>query len=217
VAGAWELQNTCTNDPDECVNGAQRDNGCAACEAGSWIPLAGRGACEAGDVCDAAGQCFALFDMVAIEGGVFQKGRDGIAGPVHQVTVGNFSLTRTEVTVGQYRLCVAAGACSAPDSGGTCNWTAAAGQREDHPINCVDWDQARAFATWAGGRLPTESEWEFAARSRGLDHQYPSNQAPNCDRFHYSDCAPRSTIAVGSRPNGNTAQGLQDMAGSVWE
>ena len=119
--------------------------------------------------------------------------------------------------MGQYRQCVAAGACSAPDSGGTCNWTAAAGQREDHPINCVDWDQARAFATWAGGRLPTESEWEFAARSRGLNHEYPSNQAPNCNRFHYSDCDPRSTIAVGSRPNGNTAQGLQDMAGNVWE
>ena len=69
--------------------------------------------------------------------------------PVHSVQVESFELMKSEVTVGQYRACVRVGVCSEPGRGGHCTWDKSG--REDHPINCVDWYQAQAFAKWAGG------------------------------------------------------------------
>ena len=68
-----------------------------------------------------------------------------------------FQLTQ-EITVFQYDQCVQAGVCSLPLTDVECNY----GQigRSDHPINCVDWDQARTFAKWVGGDLPSEAQWE---------------------------------------------------------
>lgn len=80
----------------------------------------------------------------------------------HQVYVDTFAIDRTEVTVSSYRACVTAGRCTPPDAQGYCNW----GQEghEQHPINCVDWAQARAYCDSIGRRLPWEAEWEKAAR-----------------------------------------------------
>jgi iron(II)-dependent oxidoreductase len=162
-------------------------------------------------------------EWVRIPGGTFNMGSsDSYVNekPVHRVTVPTFEMTKTQVTVEQYKACVDAGACTAPDTGGYCNWGQS--DRGKHPINCVDWQQAQAYAKWAGGRLPTEAEWEYAARSGGRDWKYPwGNENATCDRAVISEggngCGRNSTWPVCSKPRGNTTQGLCDMAGNVWE
>jgi formylglycine-generating enzyme required for sulfatase activity len=157
---------------------------------------------------------------VSIPGGSFLMGSSAGSSdekPEHRVTVASFQMGRSEVTAGQYRRCVQAGSCTAPDTGGDCNWGKSV--REDHPVNCVDWNQARAFATWAGGRLPSEAEWEYAARSGGRSQRCPwGDEAPTCSRAVMDNgCGRKSTWPVCSKTAGNTAQGLCDMAGNVWE
>ena len=90
-------------------------------------------------------------------------------GPTRLATVSPFWLGKTETTVAAYAKCVAAGACSAPQSSSvSCNgdWKA------NHPINCIDWNQASRFCEWIGGRLPTATEWEYAAKG-GSSRIYP--------------------------------------------
>ena len=158
-----------------------------------------------------------------IEGGTFRMGSaegGGDEKPVRRVRVGTFWMSRSEVTVGQYGACVKAGTCTAPKAGGSCNWTKS--EREQHPVNCVDWRQASTFAKCAGGRLPSEAEWEYAARSGGKARKYPwGNDEANCARAVMNDdgkgCGRESTWPVCSKEKGHTEQGLCDMAGNVWE
>src|SRR3569832_758584 len=82
--------------------------------------------------------------------------------PVQPVELTPARLDVTEVTVDAYRACVASGACSEPVTGGACNWDVA--DRGNHPVNCVTWHQAMPYCSWAGERLPTEEEWDTAAR-----------------------------------------------------
>jgi formylglycine-generating enzyme required for sulfatase activity len=149
--------------------------------------------------------------------------------PVHRAAVRAFEMARTEVTVAQYRACVQAGECTAPATGGWCNWGVSG--RDDHPVNCVDWNQAQGFVRWLGGgaRLPTEAEWEYAARSGGKAWTYPwGNEQATCEyavmghqrACTESDpcgCGRNSTWPVCSKSKGNTTQGLCDMAGNVRE
>ncbi len=164
-------------------------------------------------------------EWVRIPGGSFRMGSTKGGSdekPVRTVRVGDLALSKTEVTVGQYRACVDARACTAPDTGTYCNWDKSG--RDDHPINCVDWEQASAFAKWAGGRLPSEAEWEYAARSGGKSREYPwGDQKADCSRAVMDDGSGNgcgkggTTFPVCSKPAGNTAQGVCDMAGNVWE
>ncbi len=154
--------------------------------------------------------------MVRIPAGSFMMGsEDGDVDerPVHNVTLASFEMDVTEVTVKAYKACVDAGRCSKPDTGGFCNWGRV--HRDTHPVNCVDWTQARAFCSWAGKRLPTEEEWEYAAR--GTDGRtYPwGNDAHDATRL----CSTRSqgTCEVGQFLPGDSPFGLHDMAGNVWE
>jgi formylglycine-generating enzyme required for sulfatase activity len=158
--------------------------------------------------------------FIKISGGSFRMGSehgDNYERPVHSVSVRDFYMSKTEVTVGQYRKCVEAGVCSKADScaWGDPNWNDSS--KENHPINCVDWGQARAFAKWVGGDLPSEAQWEYASRSGGKDIKYPwGNSDPTCEIVNYSGCG-NQTTPVCSKTGGNTVQGLCDMGGNVWE
>ena len=155
----------------------------------------------------------------------------GDESPAHLVTLESFWIDRMEVTNAQYALCVASGACSAPgasnDRGEPTNYADSA--FIDHPVVMVSLSAARSYCGWAGGRLPTEAEWEYAARGpSGLI--FPWGDAFDGTRLNYCDltCSagpndpvtddgyPR-TAPVGSFPTGASWVGALDMAGNVRE
>ena len=134
--------------------------------------------------------------------------------------VSAFAIDGTEVTVEAYRECVRAGRCKEPGTGRSCNW--GRGDREGHPANCVDWNQATAYCAWKGKRLPTEWEWEKAAR--GTDgRKYPwGNEQVSCRQAVIREggaaCGRgRTTFQVASKPLGVSPYGAHDMIGNVWE
>ncbi|MCX5797624.1 MAG: formylglycine-generating enzyme family protein [Elusimicrobia bacterium] len=168
-----------------------------------------------------------------IPGGGFMPGAEGSAQPGRRVTLKPFEMAKAPVTNLQYQACVKAAACTPPHfSDGTCyvydgeRWKPgnlpASFQGDDQPVVCVSWHQASVFSNWAGGRLPSEAEWEYAARSAGLDQEYPwGGQEPDCERAVMDGqgwgCGRKSTWPVCSKPKGDTKQGLCDMAGNVWQ
>lgn len=138
--------------------------------------------------------------------------------PRREVDVAAFELDALEVTVADYRRCVAAGACAPSGPGADCNGA----ERPSHPVDCVGWDDATAFCAWAGKRLPTELEWEYAARGPE-GRTYPWGEAPPAHRACWSGEGSaagreqRTTCVVGTHPDGATPQGIHDLAGNVWE
>ena len=135
--------------------------------------------------------------------------------PAHLVTLEAYYIDQYEVTVGQYRACVQAGACEEPVNASLCNWQGAV--EDNHPITCVRWAQAQAYCAWAGLRLPTEAEWEKAAR--GTDGRtYPWGEDFDRDRANYADHGiMQRTRPVGSYPDGRSPYGADDMSGNVYE
>lgn len=137
------------------------------------------------------------------------------AQPVHGVQLTAFCMDETEVTVSAYRACVSDGTCPTPDTTTYCNWGVSG--RDQHPINCVDWTASRAYCQWRGADLPTEAQWEYAAR--GTDGRlYPwGDGAPGLQLCWSRTPSPGSSCQVGAYPAGNSPFGLFDMAGNVRE
>ncbi len=186
-------------------------------------------ACTSGQTCS-GGTCVSSGDagagscptgMVYIPAGSFVMGDadtlSSQAQPPHMVTLSAYCMDLTEVTVAAYRGCTATG-CTAPNTTTYCNLGVTG--RDNHPINCVDWSQSRAYCQWRGGDLPTEAQWEYAARgSDAANHIYPwGNASPASQLCWRGDVPTRaSTCPVQSYPSGNSPFGLFDMAGNVWE
>jgi formylglycine-generating enzyme required for sulfatase activity len=143
-------------------------------------------------------------------------------------TVGPLCVDTTEVTVDAYTACVRAGRCSADHLGEwstdgakftkdpKCNYGVAG--RGNHPINCVDWQQAESYCHAEGKRLPSEEEWEWAARGATQARVYPWGGDAPAAQLCWSGVQKREgTCAVGSFAQGDAPGGIHDLAGNVWE
>ena len=151
--------------------------------------------------------------MVRVPAGSFEMGSNDDEGeqPVHVVTADSFLMDVTEATVRDYEACVRKGMCSPAESGQYCN--SGKIDRRDHPINCVDWHQATAFCAWLGKRLPTDEEWEYAAR--GTDGRtYPWGMESPDKQLCWKAVG---TCRVGQFPSGRSPFGVLDLAGNVDE
>jgi formylglycine-generating enzyme required for sulfatase activity len=128
-----------------------------------------------------------------------------------------FRIDRTEVTIASYRQCVEAGVCITPniEEKPSCNWSIEG--TDDHPVNCIDHARAQTYCAWAGKRLPTEREWEYAARgNEGRRFPWGADE-PGANLLNWNELV-GTTTAVGSYPVGATPDtGLLDMSGNVWE
>jgi formylglycine-generating enzyme required for sulfatase activity/tRNA A-37 threonylcarbamoyl transferase component Bud32 len=170
--------------------------------------------------------------MVYAPAGEFEMGStdgDSDEQPVHAVALDAFWIDRTEVTNAQFAAFLnergnqsEGGATWLELKEESCliEWVGGEFQPEsgyaDHPVVEVSWYGAAAYCKWAGARLPTEAEWEYAAR--GPDgHVYPwGDGAPTCELAQFRDCSGRM-VAVGSLPEGASWCDALDMAGNVWE
>jgi formylglycine-generating enzyme required for sulfatase activity len=157
--------------------------------------------------------------------------------PYHEATLSAFEIARFPVTMGEFAECVDAAFCTHHMDDGECEiWKGTAlawvpgvlpepFRGETKPMVCVDWGQAAAYCGWAGGRLPTEAEWEKAAR--GVDgRKYPWGNTPrvSCDYAVMRDlnaggdgCGTGATMDVGSRPIATSPFCAEDMIGNVWQ
>jgi len=161
-----------------------------------------------------------------VPAGPFMMGSDnGEANekPVHKVTLDAFWIDETEVTNQMYAICVAAGPCQLPSYKNSSTRASYYDdmQYADYPVIYVSWNDAIAYCSWAGRALPSEAQWEKAARGPN-GNTYPwGNDAPDKDllNFKYSDNpnVGGDTTKVGLYPNGKSFYGAYDMAGNAWE
>jgi serine/threonine-protein kinase len=163
---------------------------------------------------------------VSVAAGPFVMGSERGAAderPVHRVELSAFALDRHEVTNRRYRRCVEAGACTPPALSSSHLRPRYYGNAvfDDYPVILVGWEQAERYCRFAGGRLPTEAEWEKAARGPAPDaREYPwGDDEPDCLRANLGGAGAcvGDTDRVGRRPAGASPYGALDMAGNVWE
>jgi len=131
------------------------------------------------------------------------------------VPLGGFSIDRTEVSNAEYQACGLAGACSAlRRSDGDTEYRLL--DAPSLPVVGVDWEQAGAYCTWRGGRLPTEAEWEQAA---ARSHQpWPwGGAALSCERANYEGCSAGMPLSTGTMGTGESPAGVRHLIGNVWE
>jgi formylglycine-generating enzyme required for sulfatase activity len=164
-------------------------------------------------------------EMVTVPAGSFQMGCNSavdsqcysMESPYHPVNLSAFTIDKYEVTVGEYKMCVDSGSCMAAGPSAGCNYGVLG--RDRSPVNCISWPMADIYCKWAGKRLPTEAEWEKAAR--GTDgRKYPwGNTEPGCDHavMNVGSCFNSGTQPAGSKPLGVSPYGAEDMIGNVWE
>lgn len=162
--------------------------------------------------------------MVYVPAGEFAMGSDSgddDEQPIHGVHLDSYWTDQTEVTNGMYILCERAGVCKQPSAlrSRTRSSYYPNPAYADYPVIYVSWDDAKTYCEWAGGRLPTEAEWEKVARWDEENQEariYPWGEDIDCNFANYDDCV-GDTSAVGSYPDGASPYGALDMAGNVWE
>jgi len=137
--------------------------------------------------------------------------------PQHTVYLDAFWIDQTEVTNAMYALCVSAGVCQPPSHTNSINHKQYYGEDQfaAYPAIWIDWTQADAYCKWAGRQLPSEAQWEKAAR--GTDGRtFPWGEGLDCQKANYNTCV-GDTTPVGSYPAGASPYGALDMAGNVLE
>lgn len=166
-------------------------------------------------------------NMVFIPGGPFLIGQGPAA---HSLHMPSFSVARYPLTNAQYRCFIKAGGYEDPRDWTKAGWAWLRREgiqrpegwdelapRDDHPVVGVSWYEAVAYARWAHARLPTEAEWERAARGEE-GWVYPWRDEPDPSRCNTREGGPQGTTPVGHySPLGDSSYGLADMVGNVWE
>ncbi len=134
--------------------------------------------------------------------------------PVHSVSLAAFWIDQTEVTNELYAKCVQAGQCALPGSAPLDELNNA--KYAKHPVVSVDWEMANAYCAWVGRRLPSEAEWEKAARGTQA-FTYPWGEGLDCAKANYQKSCVGGTAPVGSYEQGKSPYGAYDMAGNALE
>jgi formylglycine-generating enzyme required for sulfatase activity/tetratricopeptide (TPR) repeat protein len=158
--------------------------------------------------------------MVYVPAGGFSMGSDSGSSnekPVHTVYLDSFWIDQTEVTNKMYSLCVSAGICQPPKSANSYSRISyyENSDFENYPVIYVDWDMANTYCTWAGRRLPTEAEWEKAARGT-TKSTYPWGDEADGEKANYMGIK-GDTTPVGVFDLGKSPYGVFDLAGNVME
>lgn len=143
--------------------------------------------------------------------------------PPHEVWLSRYAMDQYEVTVAQYTECVEQGACEEPpatqrptEKEEWCNYGHV--DRANQPINCVDWERANAFCEWAGKKLPTEAQWEKAARGpESFKYSWGNAPEPSCTLAALTNCGRETTWDVGMHPEDVSTYGVFDLMGNVYE
>ena len=165
--------------------------------------------------------------MVFVPAGTFMMGNDenqstrfGDETPQHKVTLSDYWIDMFPITNSHYAQCVAANACDPPREEGSFRRENYYSNQEFqyYPVIFIDWNDAVRYCQWAGVRLPTEAEWEYAARGP-QGHTYPWGNTPPttalANHNYYQEF--KDTTPVNQYPDGKSWVGAYDMAGNVWE
>ncbi len=162
--------------------------------------------------------------MVYVPAGGFLRGStkgEPDVKPQRRITLSAFYIDRFAVTQAQYRGCVQGGKCSPPEAEEGCNWSQEG--REQHPVNCVSWNQAEEYCQWAGKGLPSEAQWEKAAVGPTFRTFPWGEKKPGCTLANYYHDPKKKkycndgTVPVTDNEKGQSPYGAVQMSGNVYQ